>query len=76
MKRNWHFALLEIQVTSHSICRTFDGFQITFGGGNTALFNINSSTSNTLQVYNTTGTPAIGVGTNTSSGNGGDNNDF
>jgi len=99
MKRHWHFALLEIQLTNHSICRNFDGlrvgnftggtmtsntasgnisddFQITFGGGNSALFNINSSTSNTLQGYNTTGTPAIGVGTNTGSGNGGGNNDF
>ena len=71
MKRNWHFALLEIPVTNHLFCRnsdgsrvgdctgstmtgntasgnTSDGFQITFGGGNPALFNTNSSTSNTL----------------------------
>ena len=51
---------------------TSDGFEITFGTGNTVLFNINSSTSNTLQGYNTTGTPATGVGTNTGSGNGSD----
>ena len=53
-----------------------DGFQISFGGVNTGLFNINSSTSNTLKEYNIMGTPVAGGGTNTGSRNEGSNDDF
>lgn len=52
-----------------------DGFFVNiFGGANTATFSNNIATQNTINGYNVlSGTPLIGVGTNTGSGNASDN---
>ncbi|WP_339726859.1 right-handed parallel beta-helix repeat-containing protein [uncultured Gimesia sp.] len=51
-----------------------DGFMVNlFGGGNTATFSNNSATDNTAKGYDVlSGTPQNGVGTNTGSNNGSD----
>lgn len=53
-----------------------DGFTVNiFGGGNTATFSTNSAIGNTNNGYNVlTGAPQTGVGTNTGSGNGSNDN--
>jgi len=54
-----------------------NGFLVDFPGGNSAVFSNNSSTNNTLLVYNIiSGTPFDGIMTNTGSGNGGGGDNF
>ena len=62
---------------SFSNLNGLNGFLVDFPGGNSAVFSNNSSTNNTLLVYNIiSGTPFDGIMTNTGSGNGGGGDNF
>lgn len=59
---------------NHAQQNKADGFMVNlFNGGNTATFSNNAATGNTVKGYDVlSGTPQSGVGTNTGSGNGSD----